>query len=276
MRKTILKWLLLTFLFAYVAVATIWAHGEAASHACKGVEVSISSAGGIDTITNRGVEHELSKFSKKIVGTPLNRIDTRKIEQYLSAFSNFENVECALTTNGILKVDVVPMVPEVRVFDADKSYYLNKDGKRIEAMSNFYVDVPVVAGRFSESFKAAEVLPLSRFINADPSLRKIVGMIRAEGPRDIFLIPRVNGHVVNFGDTTRLEEKKDALLSFYRKVMPYKGWNEYDTVSVKFKGQIVASRRNVAVKKEIIQDDEDILLEESTLQQIPEPSPSGE
>lgn len=273
MRKTILKWLVLTFLLAYVAVVTVWAHGEAMACVCRGVEVEIASAGGIDTITSAGVKYELSKFTKKISAKRVDEINTRTIENYLSGFSNFENVECALTTTGKLKVQVVPMIPEIRVFDNDRSYYINKDGKKIEAKSKFFVDVPVVSGNFTESFNASDVLPLTRFIASDPVLNNLVSMVKAEGPRDLYLIPRVSGHVVNFGDTTRLAEKRDALLTFYRKVMPHKGWNEYDTISVKFRGQIVAGKRNVVVKEALLEDDDDILLEESSLPEAPTPTP---
>lgn len=265
MRKTIFKWLILTTLFAYVTAVTIWAHGEARRHACQGIEVKIASANSVDSVTINGVKEELSKFPKKIEGTAIERINTREIENYLSLYSNFENVECALTTNGILSVSVVPMIPEIRVFEPDKSYYINKDGKRIESKANFFVDVPVVSGNFSETFPAKNILPVTRFIQNDPVLRQLVGMVEARNPDNIMLVPRIHGHVVNFGDTSRLGEKRNALLTFYRKVIPYKGWEEYDTISVKFKGQIVATRRNKTANAHGTEFEEEIDLEEATL-----------
>ena len=74
--------------------------------------------------------------------------------------------------------------------------------------------------------------------------------------------------MVNFGDTTRLAEKRDALKLFYSKVMPYKGWEEYDTISVKFRGQVVATRRDktrLNVNSEPIEEED---LEEATLPDV--------
>ena len=88
------------------------------------------------------------------------------------------------------------------------------------------------------------VLPVVRFVQNDPLLSDIVAMYEVIDKDNILLIPRITGHVVNFGDTTRLAEKRRMLLSAYRNIIPYKGWDEYDTISVKFKGQIVASRRD--------------------------------
>lgn len=265
MRKTLLKWTLLVFLFAYVTAITVWAHGEAALHSCRGIEVTIASGFSADSVTISGVEEELARYPKKIKGIPVAQVNTLELEQYLSKFSNFEEVECAMSTDGILGVSIVPMVPEIRVFDADQSYYINKDGKRIRSKANFFVDVPVVSGKFSKDFQAKDVLPVTRFVQNDPVLRELVGMVSVRDAHNIFLVPRIHGHVVNFGDTTRLGEKRRALLTFYRRVIPYKGWQEYDTISVKFKGQVVATRRNKNPNVHSQKYEEEIDLEEATL-----------
>ena len=274
MRKTLIKWLILTSLMTYAAVATIWAGGEARQYGCKGIEVCITNATSADTITRQGVLDELSRYPRKITGTPLERLDTRHIEHYLSGFSNFEDVECSVTTDGVLNVRIVPMVPAIRVFEPDRSYYINKDGKVIESKASFFVDVPVVAGKFNESFTPRHLLPVTRFISQDPVLSKLVGMVEAKDPKNIILVPRIQGHVINFGDTTRLEEKRDALLSLYRKVMPYKGWEAYDTISVKFRGQVVATRRDKKRTHHGGIYDDDIDMEEATLPVMAQGNPN--
>ena len=265
MRKSILKWLILTLLITYACGMTIWAHTESRRNGCQGIEVTIESATSADTVTQKGVLDELSRYPRKIVGEPLATIDTRNIEEYLSGFSNFEDVECTLTTSGKLSVRIQPMVPAIRVFDGSKSYYINKSGKVIESKPNFFVDVPVVTGNFSRTFTPQQVLPLVRFVEKDDILSKLVGMIEAKDADNLILIPRIHGHVINFGDTNRLEEKRRALLSVYRKVMPYKGWDAYDTISVKFRGQVVATRRDKSRANHGGVDDNEPDMEEATL-----------
>lgn len=265
MRKTLLKWTILVFLFAYATAVTLWAHGEAARHACQGISVTIDSSGSPDSVTISGVTDELSKYPRKIKGEALPRINTLDIERYLSRLTNLEDVECSLTTDGMLSVRVVPMVPEIRVFEPDASYYINKDGKRIESKANFFVDVPVVCGRFSKDFPASHVLPVTRFIRKDAALNELVGMVEAKDPDNIILVPRIHGHVINMGDTGRLEEKRDALLTFYRRVMPYKGWETYDTISVRFRGQIVATRRDKGINAHSVEFPEETDPEDATL-----------
>lgn len=263
--RTILKWSLLSVLLCYAVWVTFWAHGEAARNTCVGIDVRIAKSTSADSITKRGVLDELNKYPRRIVGAQVNTINTNDIRRYLSAFSNFESVECVLTPGGELRVNIVPMIPEIRVFSPTESYYVNKDGKRIASNAEFFVDVPVVRGNFTLKYPASSVLPVTRFVNSDPFLKNLVAMVDVRDAHNIILVPRINGHVINFGDTTRLAEKRDMLLTMYRRVMPYKGWEEYDTISVKFRGQIVATRRNKAPAVHSEEFEDEIDLEEATL-----------
>ena len=268
MAKTILKWIVLVTLAAYAVFATAWARTEASKEVCHDVKVSITSGFSADSVTKSGVMAELKGYPKKIIGAPSYAVDTRAIETFLKEMPQFEEVNCFMTTQGELKIGVVPMVPAARVFEGEKSYYINKDGKTMASKASFFVDVPVISGNFSKNFPPASVLPVVRFVEADPVLSQLVGMVYARSSHDIFLVPRIHGHIVNFGDTLNLESKKDALLGFYRKVMPHKGWQTYDTISVKFNGQIVATRRNKARLNHGGDYSEDVDMEEATLPEI--------
>ena len=271
MIKTILKWSILVVLVAYAAMAAVWAHGEAMKSACKGINIEISGGNLVDSVSQRGVMAELAGYPGKIIGNLPAYINTREIESYLRQFSHFEDVECNMLTDGRLNVRITPMMPALRVFDGNSSYYINKDGKVMESKASFFVDVPVVSGHFSENFTARQLMPVVKFVENDPMLSKLVGMIQANDPDNILLVPRIHGHVINFGDTTRLEEKTKMLAAVYSKVMPYKGWETYDTISVKFRGQIVASRKNKSRIDYGGVYDEETDLEEATLPDLSYP-----
>ena len=268
MVKKILAWVILAVLVAYVISAAIWARGEARKNTCSGISVEISRSHTADSVTKKGVLAEITRYPQKITGQPIAAIDTKKIENYLKSNAQFEDVSCNFTTDGKLQVRVIPMVPELRVFDDSLSYYINKDGKKMKSKASFFVDVPVVSGKFSSKFPAKDLLSVTRFISGDPILSKLISMVYATGPDNIILVPRIHGHVINFGDTSRLAEKRNALIAMYRKVLPYKGWEEYDTISVKFKGQVVATRRNKGSLYKKYDVEEDVDLEESTLPAI--------
>lgn len=263
--KTIAKWVCLTLLATYSVWVVVWAHAEASRHVCREIAVTVDALPPLDSITRQGVYDVLKDYPASITGVPIDQVDTRRICRYLSSLNTFEDVSCMVSGAGTLHIRVTPMVPVMRVFVGDKSYYINKDGKHIASNAEFYSDVPVVSGNFVRGFQPKDVLPLIRFINHDPMMRELTSMVVAENCHNLLVVPKVTGHTVNFGDTTRLAQKRDALSLFYRKVMPHKGWDQYDTISVKFRGQIVATRRDktrLNVPEEII---EEVDPEEATL-----------
>ena len=252
----------------YATWMTVWAHREADRHVCEGIDIYVSGNKALDSIIRRGVSLRLNDYPEKIVGTGLNNIDTNKLKKYLSSMSNFESVDCMITSGGRLRIEVVPLVPVMRVFSHGKSYYINKVGKHIESNAEFFTEAPIVSGNFSKNFTPKEVIPLVRHIEKDPMLKNLVSMIVATDSYNLLLVPRMYGHIINFGDTTRLDEKTRALSLFYKKVMPHKGWMEYDTISVKFRDQIVATRRDKTSAKHSENYIEDYDLEEHTLPEI--------
>lgn len=266
MWKPVLKWTLLSGLLAYIVAMFVWSRAEAGRHVCNGIEVAIDGQGKVSSISPQSVKDVLKDYPEMIVGQPVYRINTYNIAEYLRKFNSFETVDCMITTQGHLKIRVTPMVPAIRVFDGANSYYVNKDGKTMAAIPGFHVDVPVVTGRFSKEFRPEYVLPVVRFMQKDSMLSNVVSMIQANDRENIVLVPRIKGHVINIGDTSRLDEKRQAIMTAYRSILPYKGWETYDTISVKFRGQIVATRRDKTplFPVAVVEEEED--REEASLQ----------
>lgn len=268
MVKKVLTWVLFVILVGYVIAAGFWARAEAKKNSCKGIKIEIAQGAGADSISNEGVMIELNRYPGKIVGEQISAINARNVEQFLKNYPQFEDVDCSFTTDGKLKVNVIPMIPELRIFEDSTSYYINKDGKKMPSKASFFVDCSVAGGKFSDKFPPTAILPVTRFIENDDVLKGLVGMVYAEDADNIILVPRIHGHVINIGDTTRLKEKKEALLAMYRKVLPHKGWEEYDTISVKFKGQVVATRRNKGLTPHPKVEFEEPDMEDFTLPEI--------
>lgn len=268
MRKTLLKWLTLTLLMVYAGWVAVWAADTASRQKVQRVEVRVAGSSRGDSLVRRGVEEHLGAYGRPLAGVKVTEVDTQGLEQWLSRLSALENVQCILTADRTLRIDVEPMRPEIRVFDSHGSHYVNRYGKAVAATARFYTDVPVVRGEFNDRFPATSVMPLTRFVASDPFLSELVAMVEAKDADNLLLVPRLSGHVINFGDTTRLAEKRDALLAMYRQVLPYKGWETYDTISVRFRGQVVATRRD---KKAAVHSNiyiEAVDPEEATLPQI--------
>lgn len=174
--------------------------------------------------------------------------DLRSLEQRLLASDKLQSANVQLMANGSLVVDAEPMVPVARVFDHGKpSYYINATGKKISSELRYHLDVPVLVGSFDSVHPAQRLLPLLDYIASHPSVGAMVATVTQEKDGNIILVPTIVGHVVNFGDTSMVADKFARLRTFYRHVAPTKGWETYDTVAVKWRDRIVATRRNKAM-----------------------------
>ena len=268
MSRPLAKWLILIALLAYAVLMAAFADSAVRHRTGSDIEIIIDSedTAAVSFLTPGAVKRELGSLPARFSRMPLSAIDTDSLERMLACVNNFEHVEVVRTGTGKLLVKVVPMIPEARIFSSTGTYYINKDGKRLDAHAEYFADLPVVRGNFTRRMPASGVLPVTRHIASDTLLRDLITMVEYRSPSNILLIPRIRGHVINLGDTTRLAEKFANLLLMYRKVMPYKGWNTYDTISLKFKGQIVATRADkTTLPHNFVDDSEDIDPEEEAL-----------
>lgn len=230
-------------LLVYLAFATA-ATGDMASRAPVGkVRIQVEDTLHTGFITSDDITREFAPGT--VSGAPRCSVDLREMESRLRASDKIERANVAMLADGSLAIDVVPMVPVARVFESrgHRSYYINAEGKRIGAEARFHIDVPVVCGTFSEAHTPARLLPLLSHIAADPQLDALVSTIVSEPDGDIVIIPAMRGHVVNFGDTADIADKFARLQRFYRTIPGVRGWDSYDTVSVKWRGQVVATKR---------------------------------
>lgn len=245
-RKGIIRCIFSIILIAYLVVGLSVSSRMAARQPFTGLIVNIEEKPGSvpNFVTESQIIRELGDDLPVIDSTALLSIDTHAIENRLDSVINIESVNVARTSKGHITVDVVPMTPVMRVFDAKgRSYYINRSGKRLTANSRYHVDVPVVTGAIDSVFPPTRLLPVIDYVSSDSTLNALTTAFKiTRHNHDILLIPAIRGHVVNLGDEHNLPDKMARLLTIYKKVLPLKGWQFYDTISVKFAGQVVATR----------------------------------
>lgn len=91
-------------------------------------------------------------------------------------------------------------------------------------------------------------------------------MIKVKSPSDIILVPVIREHVVNIGAPTDFDDKFARLKRFYSEVLPLQGWEKYDTLTLKWKGQLVATKRRRAPQRvETVKYDDDETVDTGTM-----------
>ena len=256
-RKSIIYLCATVLLAAYTVTAVALSRARAAAEPYTAVVIDVADSARSGFVTAADVDKALGGLRARARRTPRRRINTLKIERMLTALPNIEGARCVARNDGTLHLCVVPMQPVARVFDNGSSYYINASGKRISAELRYHIDVPVLVGTFGSEYPAQRLLPLLSYIASDSTANAMIATVTQEPDGNIILVPNIVGHVINFGDTSRVADKFARLRTFYRHVAPTKGWATYDTIAVKWRDRIVATRRHKELAPIPIPTDED-------------------
>ena len=255
--KRLIQNSILLVLAAALVTGILWAKDKSRGEKCTGIEVQVINADSTSFVTPQGVLNDLKGQGIKLVGKRMGDINASEIEEALRLSPYLENADIVKCQDGKVLIRVSQLVPVFRVFDGGSSYYVNRAGKHMSATNYYHSDVPVVQGHFTRKFPPTHLLPLIDYVENDSLLHSLVTMYIVRDTNNIILVPSISGHVVNIGNVSGLDNKFAKLKLFYREVMPQRGWNTFDTISVKWNHQVVATRRTKAVQQTIVDAPDD-------------------
>lgn len=243
-KRSVIHCILSVLLLGYLIFGLCYSSYMAKAEPYQALDIKVSDTETSPFLTPDIVDSSIGHLRDSIKRIPAENINTRRIELAVLGMDNVENANCVVLNNRHVLLDVEPLIPVARVYDSgaeQPTYYINRAGKRMLPDPRYRVDVPLVVGNFANR-SAAAALPVIDYVNSDASLLSLVSAYEVKANGDIVLVPMMRGHVINFGDTADIANKFDRLRVFYRKAMPVKGWEYYDTISVKWRGQVVAKR----------------------------------
>ena len=255
--KRLIQNSILILLTVALAAGILWARDKARGEVCTVVNVEVINGDSTAFVTPQGVLSDLKGKGVKIVGKRLADIDASDIEETLKLSPYLENADVVKCQDGQVLIRVSQLVPVLRVFDGEESYYVNRAGKRMATNAYYHTDVPIVQGHFTKKYPVTRLLPLIEYVEHDSLLHSLVTMYQVRDTNNIIIVPDISGHVVNLGNASGFENKFAKLKLFYSEVMPHRGWNTFDTISVKWNHQIVATRRVKAIRQELEYDPND-------------------
>ncbi len=235
-------------LFVYLVIALTLTATESDTDLCRGVNITVnnSDSAGKQFVSAEELAHEIGDLPQKAKKMTLASINTQDIRRTLLSLDKVEDVQVLRLTDGTIDITAQPIIPVMRVFDNGKSYYINKDGKRVSANARYHKDVPIVEGHFDPAdtlFTPQSLLPLINYIASDSIWNSFISMVKVKSPNDIILVPVIREHVINIGSPDNFDDKFSRLKKFYTEVLPRQGWEKYDTLTLKWRGQLVASKR---------------------------------
>ncbi len=189
-------------------------------------------------------------------------VELEEIEQYISEMPEVKKVQVFSYVSGKWLIEMELRHPIARIFNIDgSSCYLDQDGTLMPLSSNYTAHVLTVNGNINEtdytktvtsimnndSLKTIEILDdlyeISNYVCSDEFFSAQITHVYINGYDEFELIPRVGDQRILFGDADFVEGKFKKLEYFYTEGMSRAGWENYDTINIMYKSQVVCSKR---------------------------------
>ena len=233
---------------------------------CKSLDIKVDQSDDLYFLNKNDIAQLIHSRKDSIVGQPKSSVHIAEIERMLNSHADIANAKVYLTVDGRLKVEIKQRKPLLRVINLNgDSYYIDDAGKLMPLSEKYTANVIVANGNITESFASAYKYPLgeilkdsvtqknkmlhelyamAKYITADPFWKAQVQQIYVNTDNDMELVPMVGNQKIIFGDTTVMDEKFKKLLIFYQQGLNTTGWwNKYSIINLKFKNQIVCTKK---------------------------------
>jgi cell division protein FtsQ len=206
----------------------------------------------------------LNKRFNTPISQKIKDIDTYQIEKALNEHQAVEKADVYISIDGKLIIDLTQRKAILRVFSKNKSFYIDNKGKIMPVSEKYTAHVPVATGEINLDLPSllkftnlkgelidSALIPklyfdlyyLSSFIDSNPFWKAQIEQVYVDKQSEFELIPRVGNHTIVLGGVYNLQQKFDKLMQFYTKGLSKTGWNEYRTINLKYKDQVVCTKR---------------------------------
>lgn len=183
-----------------------------------------------------------------IAHTPLSKLDINSMERVILADPWVANAQVFVDNNNVLELYITQRIPVARLFQQNgKSYYLDTT-LSIMPLSKSYIYYTTVITNVPEQKNDSaswalrkQLISLVRMIQADSFWSAQISQVIVDSDYTFELIPVLGNHRILFGDASRMKDKLNNLFIFYKNVLNRIGWDKYEILDLRFKGQVVAS-----------------------------------
>jgi len=228
---------------------------------CSGLNISINGSNNKLFIDDSEVRRVIAQHvGGNVTGRPISEFKLQDIEEALKKDIWIKEAKLYFDNNEKFRVNVVEREPVARIFtQAGSSYYIDSSLMTIPLSELFSARLPVFTGFPSElrvltkrdSVLLKDISILSMKIQGDPLLMAFIDQTEITSFLEFEMTPKIGNQVIIFGDASDADEKFEKMKLFYKSVMLKTGWGRYSRISLKYKGQVVATLRG---KKDLYPD----------------------
>jgi len=241
-------------LFSVLLIVVILGLGFAAFHAntrtVVAIFVNIVDKQRYEFVTEKDIIETISKSGLCIVAnSKINELDLKAIEDKIKSTNFVSECHASKDLMGNLVIDVKQNRPLARIFRPNmQSDYLAENGLPMNLSKKYTARVPVIVGEGSYKLKGNFCLEDSigkqfynflRFIDQDVFWKAQIAQIELDKKMQVSFYAEAGSQRIEIGKPENYEEKLTKVMTFYKEIVPVKGWGTYQRVNVAYAKQII-------------------------------------
>lgn len=247
--KKVLRFSVGALLVAIFMVALIAASRQQNNKAIKGLEVHLNDEREFSFLQRKDIENLLlNNRHINLSQTSIANLDLRKMEDAARTNSWVAKADIYVDNKQVLQVNIVQREPVARIFDVNgASYYMDSTLHTMPVSQGYayaapvFTNVPLLRNDSANKALLGKIAHMSAVLGNDSFWHAQITQIEVQPDQTFVLIPLMGNQRILAGDTSAMETKLGHLLAFYKNVSNKIGWDKYETLDLRFKGQVVAS-----------------------------------
>lgn len=235
---------------AVLALLVIVANVARSHSQVRGIEVTIRHGDTPPLVSRQAVIDTVLHRIPNLLQLTVSSVDTGRVASAARRVPYLTQVSASVSAHGKIVVRARQRRPIARLYYGTHELYIDRSGTLFPPSSIGFCDVLVAGGQFTEpprpdslDAKTKAIWKLALFLDEEKDYRSLIDQIYIEQDGNIIMVPKVGDHVIELGSISNLENKFSNLLTFYRKGMPRAGWDTYSKISLKFKDQVVCTKK---------------------------------
>nr|WP_185862916.1 cell division protein FtsQ [Blattabacterium cuenoti] len=193
-----------------------------------------------DHFVNEEIINKLLKIEKN--KKKIGQLCIFTMEQKLNNYPFIKKSEVFLSVDGTLNIKILQKEPILRIKNGNQEYYLTKEAEDLELSSIYSSKVLLAKGSFSKEEKK-HLADLVKTINSDELLKNQIISIKKTVPNLFILIPKIGNHHIILGNIKDFKSKLNKLKAFYKQYINKIDMNQYQSIDLQYKDQVVAKKR---------------------------------
>ena len=242
----ILAWICFT---AAIGFTIYYAYSEWVAVRCQSIVVNINP-NSPRFLDEDEIATMIEKSGEPIIGQRLSAININRLEIKLGTFTTLDNVEIfrkvdskGLSFKGKLVISVDERTPVVRFKSSTEDYYMDQKGIRVPVSSRYVERILLAEGTIPDEIIKKSFLKMADFVNKDDFWRAQIEQVFVQANGELLLVPQVGDYLIEFGTPDDYELKFRNLRAVYQQGFKNIGWNRYKTISVKYRNQVVCTKK---------------------------------